>query len=279
MRSRHLKIIKDKKAASPAVSTVILTAGILVMVLVAMTFSNDLLGKKLAENEFKSNQQFMVTAGQQIDDIAWTIGRSQTVSYLAKYGFLNFTDAALEYTFHVHSTSTGWHDFTAPLTGIIMYNLPIDSYSIGDNYSMPNGSFLQTGSLAPVSQVFLAENISAKDGRYTRVVLAPTVRMLNSSLVGDGAHSNLRFYLPILTNGVTSGFGADSIRLTGENITKKTVDHVDNIVISFEPTLKMKDAGFGYSFFRFQSASINLPVTNSVVEFYFGEVSVAKGQA
>ena len=59
----------------------------------------------MAENEFSTNKQFMQTTGQQIDDIAWTIGRTQTVSFSSKYGNVKFQEVALNYTFRIHTSS------------------------------------------------------------------------------------------------------------------------------------------------------------------------------
>ena len=99
---------KDKRAASPAISTVIIMAAAITMILVAMTYANNILSLKMAENEYNTNKQFMQTTGQQIDDIAWTVGRTQTVSYSSKYGNIEFQEVALDYTFQVHTSTEGW---------------------------------------------------------------------------------------------------------------------------------------------------------------------------
>ena len=77
MRNSHRSLRKDERAVSPAISTVIITAAVIVMILVAMSYAENILSMKIAENEFSTNQQFMRTTGQQIDDIAW-INRSHT---------------------------------------------------------------------------------------------------------------------------------------------------------------------------------------------------------
>ncbi len=108
MQNSHRSFRKNKSATSPAISTVILMASAVVMILVAMTYANNILSLKMAENEFNTNKQFMQTTGQQIDDIAWTIGRAQTVSYSIKYGNVEFQEVALDYTFQVHTSTEGW---------------------------------------------------------------------------------------------------------------------------------------------------------------------------
>ena len=148
MRNSHTSLRKDKRAVSPAISTVILTAAGIVMILVAMSYANNILNAKMAQNEFSTNKQFMQTTGQQIDDIAWTVGRTQTISYSSKYGNVKFQEVALNYTFRVSHTSSGWENFTVSgQTGIILYNMPVSSYSLGNNYferlpTNANSSFL-----------------------------------------------------------------------------------------------------------------------------------------
>ena len=105
MRKSHRSLLKDKRAVSPAISTVILTGAGIVMILIAMSYANNILSLKMAENEYSTNKQFMQTTGKQIDDIAWTVGRSQTISYSCKYGNVKFQDAALDYTFQIHTSS------------------------------------------------------------------------------------------------------------------------------------------------------------------------------
>src|ERR1035437_1022768 len=166
MRNSHTSLRKDKKAVSPAISTVILMAAAVVMILVAMTYANNILSSKVAQNEYSANKQFLQTTGQQIDDIAWTVGRTQTVSFSSKYGNVKFLEAALNYTFQVHYSSTNtWKTLTlAGQTGIILCNMPVSSYSIGNNYferlpSGANSSFLLSDSTSPISQVICEEKL------------------------------------------------------------------------------------------------------------------------
>ena len=227
----------------------------------------------------------MQTTGLQIDDIAWTIGRTQTITYSSKFGCLDFQELALDYTFSVH-TSSGWETLTPTgETGIILYNIPVSSYSAGNGYFeniLFNGSFLQSGSLAPISQVFGEEKLPMNDGDFTRIVLVPTLRMLSSTITGDqqNATSYFKFYLPLLENG-TNPYLSQSLTLTGDGITKMTVSGVDQVKID----LSFPNSGFNSSFFHFNSTSITLNNTtnpqitpNSVVEFYLGQVIVTIGQ-
>ncbi len=285
MKSYNSRSIrKNKKAMAPAVSTVILTAAVVVLVLVAVTYANNFLDVRLAENEFSSNRQFMLTAGLQIDDIAWTIGRTQTVRYSSSYGSIGYQSAAVSYTFETLKGGV-WAPQLTNVTGMVMFKMPVDKYSVGNNYfdrilPSSNGSFLQQGSTAPVSHVFCIEKLPMSDGSYTRVVVVPSIRMLNATIAGSEGSSTryYKFYLPILVPASSNPHLSQSITMTGNDIQKLTLSGVDGVRISV--TFPNGPSGFDAGFFNFESATIEVPniVADSVVEFYTGQVVVTLGK-
>ncbi len=286
MQNHHrTNLPKDQRATSPAISTVILTGTVVVMILVAMTFANNTLGLKMAKNEYDTNQQFMQTTGQQIDDVAWTVGRTQTIAYSGNYGNVKFQEVALDYTFQVFTASGGLKTLTLPgETGVILYNMPVGSYSLGNNYfaRVPLGtddSFLQYDSSAPISQVICEQKVPMSDGSYNRITLVPTMRVLTSNV---GTTSNFKFYLPDLENG-TNLYRSQSITLTGAGISKVTMSDVSQVIITV--SFPQAALGFDRSFFNFNSTTITLDgsstpklAPHSTVEFYVGKVIVALGQ-
>jgi len=267
---------KDERGVSPAISTVILTSAVVVLLLVAVVFANNFLTARMAENEFSAVKQFMQTVGLQIDDVAWIIGRTQTVRYASKYGQVNFESAALNYTVYVNGTVY----FVNYTTGILLFNMPIDKYSVGNNYYESifpsNKSFLQVGSSAPVSYVYVIEKLPMNDGDYVRVVVVPIIRVLNSTISAGGTVKNyFKFYLPILSAGANPRL-SQSVTLTGRNVSVKTMEGVNlvNVSVSFPKS----SLGFGQGFFNFDKTVEILSVpSGSVVEFYTGEVVVSLG--
>jgi hypothetical protein len=283
MRYGHARSLrKDKRAVSPAVSTVILTAAVIVMILVAMGFANNFLDARMAENEFSTNKQFMLTTGLQIDDIAWTIGRTQTVRYSSQYGNMKFQSLAVNYTFEIDGGS-GWTALFSNATGMIVFNMPVATYSIGNNYFeriMPssNGSFLQEGPSAPVSQVFCIEKLPMIEGNYTRIVAVPSIRMLNSTIEGsEGTLANYyKFYMPTLVPG-NHLFRSQSITINGNDIAKVVRNNVNQVRISV--SFPNDDSGFDADFFKFDHISETVTlIPGSVVEIYIGKVIVTLGQ-
>ncbi len=272
---------KDNRAVSPAISTVIMTAALVVLVLVAMSYANNILTFQLALDEFSANKQFMQSTGLQTDDVAWTIGRTETVQYTTKYGQVTFVPNVLNYTFEIYNGSS-WQTVYNSTTGMILFNMPVNAYSLGNNYfsrMMPanNGSFLQWNASAPVSQVFATQEVPMKDGSYARIVAVPTVRVLNSTLITGGNY--YKFYLPSLVSGSNPHL-SQSLTLTGSSLTKVTPSTSITQVRINATALAAPSTppGFNSAFFNFDHTTETLSVpSGSLVEFYSGTVSVSIG--
>jgi len=273
------KLIKDKRAVSPAISSVILTSSVVILILVAVVFANNYLYAGIAENEFSAMKQFMQTVGFQIDDVAWTIGRTQTTRYASKFGQINFESLALNYAVYVKKG--GGYDYLANYSaGVLLFNMPVSKYTVGNNYHErifpSDNSFLQKGTSAPVSHVFVVEKLPMNDGNFIRVVVAPTIRMLNSTIsTGEETKNYFKFYLPILSQG-TNPRHSQSVTLMGKNVSVRTEAGVNavRIDVSFPKT----SLGFDADFFNFKNIVEEVDVPDgSIIEFYTGEVTVSLG--
>jgi hypothetical protein len=286
------RLRKDQTAVSPALSNVILTCAVIVMVMVAMFFANGFLQSTLSENEYKANKQFMLTEGLQIDDVAWTVGRTQTSIFSSRYGAVGVEPVALTYTFEVKVGGGNWLTIGNYTTGMVMFSMPSSVYTLGNGYFdrvfPTNSSFLQQGATAPVSQVFATQKNSLQRGTDLRIVAVPTVRLLNSSIsiAGQPSTNYLKFYLPLLVAGHSS-YLSQSVTQTGNGIAKVSQSGVTQIRVNASiPVLAqalgydLGDASSNSSFFRFQSQSITYqPLNPSVVELYVANVTVAVGLA
>jgi hypothetical protein len=270
---------RNGRGVSPAISTVMLTSVIVVLLLVTIVFANNFLAAQIANNEFSAMEQFMQTVGLQIDDVAWIIGRTQTIRYASKFGQVAFESWALNYTVYVDK-GAGYVYSISNLTGVLLFNMPISEYSIGNNYYesiFPSDrSFLQKGTSAPVSHVYVTEKLPMRDGSFIRVVVIPIVRMLNSTITMGATKNNyFKFYLPVLTNG-TSPYHSQSVTLTGKNVSVKTESNVNAVKIRI--SFPRVGEGFGSDFFNFDSQEKVVDVPNgSIIEFYTSEVSVSLG--
>ena len=271
---------RNNRGVSPAISTVILTSAIVMLLLVTVAFANNFLNARMAENEFSAMEQFMQTVGLQIDDVAWTIGRTQTIRYASKFGQVNFQSVALNYSVYVKKGAT-WTRLLTHTAGIVLFNMPISKYSISNNYferiiPSSDGSFLQQGTSAPINHVFSVEKLPMPDGSYIRVVVAPSLRMLNSTIkIGSDTKNYFKFYLAYLMQGSNPRY-SQSTTITGRNVTRITESDVDSVRIN--ATFPSGSLGFSSDFFKFKNNAETISVPNdSIVEFYLGEVVVSLG--
>ncbi len=261
---------------------VIMTGAIIVLVLVAMSYAQTYLTSSMTQNDFNTNKQFMQTTGLQIDNVAWTMGRTQTITYTSTYGSLEFKPQALNYTLEIFEGAKTVN-YTLQ-TGIILFNMPTTEYTLGNNYLdqlSSNGSFLQEGPSAPVSDVYAIEKLPMSDGNFLRIAAVPSIRMLDTTV---GPQSNYEFYLPLLQSGTNLGL-SQSVTLTGQSVTQYVQSGVTKV--EFIATFPLTAQGFNSGFFPFKNTLANgeytviplnnPPGTTSTVELYVGGVSVSLG--
>ena len=277
-----------KRALSPVISTVILTGAIVVLLGVALVFANGLLWSKIAEGDFNSAKQFMQTVGITIDDVAWTVGRTETIRYSSRYGDITIENLTLSYTISVdfYNATSGQDEnrqFSRE-TGVLLFNVQTSKYSVTDGYHelifpSEDDTLTLKGTSAPVARVFAVEKHDT--GSFIRVVVAPSIRFFNSTIaMSDSSTYYVKLYLPVLALG-SAPRRTQAVTLTGDSFEAKTISGVTkiNVTVSFpqENPPKNIDA----SFFNFPSLSEEITIPggydDSVFEFYVGEVTVDLG--
>jgi len=274
-----------KRAISPVISTVILTGVVVALLSVTLVFANGLLWSKIAEGDFNSAKQFMKTVGLTIDDVAWTVGRTETIRYSSRYGDITIESSTLNYTVYVETDGGGTHQFSYE-TGVLLFNVPTSKYSVINGYwelIFPSQSDTLTlkGTSAPVVRVFAVEKLPMGDGSYTRVVVAPSIRFLNSTITMSGSSTYyVKLYLPVLTLG-SAPRRSQAVTLTGNSVEAKTVSGVTKINVTVSFPKGDPPENFDASFFNFPSLSEEITIpdgyNDSVFEFYVGEVTVDFG--
>ncbi len=269
---------------SPVISSVIITGAMIAIVSVALVFANNFLWSRVAEGEFNSSKQLMQTIGLQIDDVAWTAGRTETTRYSSQYGEVVIEPSVLTYTVSVES-DTGTN-VTSYDTGVLLFNLPTSRYSVTNGYwerisPFQDESLTLKGTSAPVSRVFVVERLPMYDGNYIRVVVAPAVRVLNSSISTSTNTYYVKMYLPVLKAGEAPRL-SQSITLTGKSVGAHTLNNVMSINVSVSFPRAASPENFDSAFFNFpyDSEEISIPTSgydNIVFELYLSEVSVGFG--
>jgi len=280
----------SKRGTSPVVSTVIMTGAMIAILSVALVFANNLLWSKVAEGDFDSSRQLMQSVGLQIDDVAWTVGRTQTIRYASQYGDIEFESSVL--TYNVSVVADGVPYEFSNTTGALMFNLPTSRYSINDGYWAKiyperDENLTLKGTSAPVARVFAVESTPMPDGKYIRVVTAPSIRVLYSSINSSDKTCYIRMYLPVLSVGESPRL-SQSITLTGESVKAHTLNGVESVSVAVD--FPKEGSGFTSAFFNFTDydnpESLDIPsivippeegYTDVVLELYVSEVSVGFG--
>jgi len=273
-RGRGRGYIRNVRGVSPAVSAVILTAAIVVLVLVAMSFATTFLEARISESEFASVRQFMQTAAVQVDDVAWTPWRTQTFRHSCKYGRMTFISGALNYTICYKNASGEY--YISELSGILAYEMPISKYNMYDGYFdlvyPTSDSLVFKGATAPVARVFAIEKLST--GNYVRLVLNPCVRVVEANVSGEKQY---KVYLPILYKAEPKG-NNPTVTFTSTQLSSLVIPNVTEIRIVV--TSLIYDADF----FVESPASVD-KIADEVIDvddgstliLYIGEVRVSIG--
>jgi len=119
------------------------------------------------------------------------------------------------------------------------------------------------------------------DGSYIRVVAAPAIRALYSSInTSSSSTYYVKLYLPVLKLGEAPRL-SQSVTLTGESIEANTVNDVTSINVTVSFPRGSSPENFDDFFFNFPSLSEEIPIppgySDVVLEFYVSEVTVDFG--
>jgi len=275
----------DKRAISPVISTVILTGSLVALLGITLIFANGLLWSKIAQSDFNSAKQFMQTMGLQIDDVAWMVGRTETIRFSSKYGEVTIEPSTLNYTVCVETNGIDTYEFSNE-TGVLLFNVPTSMHSVANGYwelisPSQNDTLTLKGTSAPVVRIFAIEKMPMSDGSYIRVVAAPAIRALFSSInTSSSSTYYVKLYLPVLKPGEAPR-RSQSVTLTGESIEAHTLNGVTSINVTVSFPRGSSPENFDDFFFNFPSLSevIDIPsgYDDVVLEFYLSEVTVDFG--
>jgi len=292
--SRSLRYTRKKnrgsKAISPVISTIILMGTTIALLMVTIVFINNRLWSSVAESDFNSARQYMQTVGLQIDDVAWTMGRKETVRYASSYGSVSISQTeAINYTIYVKTQGSSTYQYFANYAShILLFNIPTSKYSLANGYyeqiyPQTSNTITFSGTSAPVARVFAREILTPPmtDGSFARIVVTPAVRVLSSSMNSSSSKVYyLKLYLPVLEAGSAHG-SAQSVTMIGASIVTRTLSKITSINVTVTFPLTTRAQGFDSSFFRFSSLSqvINVPVgyDNAILELYGGKVETVLG--
>lgn len=174
--------MRKRKAASPAISMVIITATTIVLVLVASSYAYQVLERQRGASEFETVKKSFATFDDAVRDVAWDREGKRSARFTVKYGVLEIvpdnsaeglplTVQIQEYPQAQYSNLTGYIRYNIS-TNYVTFGYPYKSYLFGDEKTAVSKTTESYGA-APIEQKFSMVSLTL----YYRV------RALRTSLV------------------------------------------------------------------------------------------------
>lgn len=120
---------KNREAASPAISMVIITAVTVMLVVVSSVFALQALEHQQAASEFDTVEKSVLAFDDAVRDIAWDIGGSRSVRFATHYGNMRLIPS--KKTFSITIPGVDPYEFN---TSVIEYLTPSSYFAIGNDY-------------------------------------------------------------------------------------------------------------------------------------------------
>ncbi len=205
------KIVKNRRAASPAVSMVIITAATVVMVMIASGFALSALTHQQAAAEFDTVQDSILAYDDAVRDVAWDLGGSRSVRFTTQYG--NMRLIASQKSFSI--TGPINYNFT---TAVVKYQMPNGYLTLGNGYSeyvLGNSGTVVSSLTDSFAQVMVNQE---KD--FTSISLNYRVRVTTEgpSTNVQGMILNYVDILIIRLNCTSVAIGSGDFDLTAKNL-------------------------------------------------------------
>jgi len=168
------RLIKDKKAASPAISMVIITAATVMLVLVAGSFATIVLDRQQAETEFNAIQKSILALDDAIRDVAWKNGASRSVRFTTSKGSFQAVSPTRSVEINFGENS------------LYSYDTSVIKYAMSDSYiALAREESYIIGDADPaVSSVSdsLAQVLLAHESGYAIISLGYRIRISNEGI-------------------------------------------------------------------------------------------------
>ena len=215
-------IRRDKKAASPAVSMVIITAATVVLVVIASSYALQVLTRQQAEAELDTVQNSILAFDDALRDIAWDPEGSRSILFRTQYGNMLLMEDK-SYTISSSGLSdTFSYNFD---TATIKYQMPY-GYGVpdtGSSYILGDGNTVVHRLSESLGQVFVEYESGA-----TSITLNYRVRVSEQgqTVVGQTTYNYVDIFVIKLNcnNGAISG---SNFNLICKNVGLKTISAAD----------------------------------------------------
>ncbi|MEM3565549.1 MAG: hypothetical protein QXK18_01570 [Candidatus Bathyarchaeia archaeon] len=133
--SRSSRLKKNKKAVSPAISMVIITAVTIVLVLVAGNYAYQVLERQRGASEFDAVKKSFITFDDAVKDVAWDRSGARSARFTVNYGILEIVPADATRGLPINVTVNEYPNAKyVNFTGYLRYNLSTYYVTFGGDY-------------------------------------------------------------------------------------------------------------------------------------------------
>ena len=180
-KSPYNRLRKNKKAASPAISMVIITAITVVLVLVTGNYAYQVLERQQGASEFETVKKSVLVFDDAVRNVAWDLGGSRSARFTVNYGQLRLVPAGML----VVNASVGDNCISENVsTFFIRYSISNRYVNLGHGYSaylFGNASHIVTGSVDSFGRTLIEQ----KSG-WVDITLDYRVRVMRTLAVKVG---------------------------------------------------------------------------------------------
>jgi hypothetical protein len=234
---RNLK--KNRRGVSPAVSTVIITAASVVLVLVAANFALQVLQSQRAIAEFDTAKKSILAFDDAVRDIAWDQSGSRSIRFTNSYGNLRLipNDKTFNINFAGLNNTSNGNLFTFK-TASVKYQMPT-------GYGMPGvaSSYILGSESAVVSNLTasMGQALVKHESGFNSITLNYRVRVTDEGAITvSGAPVNYVDIFVIRLNCTGSALAAGDFDLGCRNVGLKTIQ-LGAYVVTDVPTISVSE--------------------------------------
>ena len=205
----------NRRAASPAVSMVIITAATVVLVLVSGTYAFQVLERQQAASEFDTIQKSMLAFDDAVRDIAWDRGGSRSIRFTVRYGLMRLQPENKTISVGVGGTNLNYQYKSA----VVKYYMA-DSYSsLGNDYAsyiLGDNKTVVSSITDSIGQVFVAQ-----EAGFASIAMSYRVRVSSEGpavTINGSQKLNYVDIVLIKLSSVNSAIGSSDFDLVAKNV-------------------------------------------------------------
>lgn len=210
MQSKKRTFRKDTKAASPAISMVIIVAATVVLVMISGSVAFQILERQKTSAEFDVVAKSFLTLDDAVKDVAWDRGASRSVRFTTNYGGVALLAENKSLNIRVNEYQA---EFPNLSTGVVKYSVPTNYITYGDGYNeFMTGS--NTSVISSTSDSF-SQLLANQHSGYLTLTLNYRIRVAEE---GPSSYANYIDILMIRLNCANLPFLTGEFDLVARNI-------------------------------------------------------------